>query len=85
MFSLVIYFIHSIYNMGEGNGNPLQSLPGESHGQRSLEGCQGSDMAEHTHINNIYAYVNPNLGIHPTHLLLSLGFIFLLSVTMGPA
>ena len=26
--------------IGEGNGNPLQSafLPGESHGQRSLEG-----------------------------------------------
>ena len=23
----------------EGNGNPQVSLPGESHGQRSLEGC----------------------------------------------
>jgi len=23
---------------GEGNGNPLQFLPGESHGQRSLAG-----------------------------------------------
>ena len=23
---------------GEGNGNPLQFLPGESHGQRSLVG-----------------------------------------------
>ena len=24
---------------GEGNGNPLVFLPGESHGQRSLVGC----------------------------------------------
>ena len=25
---------------GEGNGNPLQySLPGKSHGQKSMEGC----------------------------------------------
>ena len=39
---------------GVGNGNPLQySLPGESHGQRSLVGCspwghKESDMAETT-------------------------------------
>ena len=25
---------------GEGHGNPLQFLPGESHGQRSLAGCR---------------------------------------------
>ena len=25
---------------GEGNGNPLQFLPAESHGQRSLSGCR---------------------------------------------
>ena len=24
---------------GQGNGNPLQFLPGEFHGQRSLAGC----------------------------------------------
>ena len=24
---------------GEGNGNPLQSLPGKSNGQKSLAGC----------------------------------------------
>ena len=24
---------------GEGNGNPLQYLPGESHGERNLVGC----------------------------------------------
>ena len=36
---------------GGGNGNPLQFLPGESHGQRSLVGyspwgSQESDMTE---------------------------------------
>ena len=38
-------------SFGEGNGNPLQFLPGESHGQRSLAdyspwGCKESDMTE---------------------------------------
>ena len=28
-----------ILHFGEGNGNPLVFLPGESHGQRSLVGC----------------------------------------------
>jgi len=36
---------------GEGNGNPLVFLPGESHGQRSLVGyrswgCRESDTTE---------------------------------------
>ena len=39
---------------GEGNGNPLQFLPGKFHGQRSLADyslwkCKGSDLTEHTH------------------------------------
>ena len=34
---------------GEGNGNPLLFLPGESHGQRSLAGLQsmGSQRVGH--------------------------------------
>ena len=37
---------------GEGNGNPLQNLPGESRGQKSLAsysswGCKESDKAKH--------------------------------------
>ena len=43
---------------GRGNGNPLQYLPGESHGQRSLagysrQGLTESDMTkatEHAHM-----------------------------------
>ena len=40
---------------GEGNGNLLQFLPGEFHGQRSLVGSsplghKESDMTEHTSI-----------------------------------
>ena len=36
---------------GEGNGNPLQYLPGKSHGQRNLAdespwGCKESDMTQ---------------------------------------
>ena len=39
---------------GEGNGNPLQFLPGESHRRRSLvgyspQGCKESDMTEQLH------------------------------------
>ena len=40
-------------SLGEGNGNPLQySLPGKSHGQRSLVdyspwGCKESDTTKH--------------------------------------
>ena len=39
---------------GEGNGNPLVFLPGESHGQRSLagyssRGCKGLNTTEHAH------------------------------------
>ena len=39
---------------GEGNGNPLQFLPGESYGRRSLvgyspQGCKESDMTEQLH------------------------------------
>ena len=38
---------------GEGHGNPLVFLPGESHGQMSLEGyipqgCKESDTTEET-------------------------------------
>ena len=40
---------------GGGHGNPLQFLPGESHGQRSLagytvHGATGSDTTEHARI-----------------------------------
>ena len=31
---------------GGGNGNPLQFLPGKSHGQRSLVGCSPSGCKE---------------------------------------
>ena len=42
---------------GEGNGNPLQYLPGEFHGQRSLVGyslwgCKASDMTEQLHFTS---------------------------------
>jgi len=38
----------------DGNGYPLQYLPGQSHGQRNLEGCnpwghRNSDTTEHNH------------------------------------
>ena len=41
---------------GERNGNPLVSLPGESHGRRSLigyspRGCKESDMTERLHFS----------------------------------
>ena len=41
---------------GEGNGDPLQLLPGESHGRRSLVGCslwglEESDMTEQLHFH----------------------------------
>ena len=45
-----------IYNIfGEGNGNPLVFLPGESHGQRNLvgyspQGRKESDTTERPHI-----------------------------------
>ncbi|PPV23363.1 hypothetical protein AWN80_18830 [Clostridioides difficile] len=32
-------FHFSLSCIGEGNGNPLQCLPGESQGRRSLVGC----------------------------------------------
>ena len=40
--------------MSGGNGNPLQYLPGESHGRRSLvgyspPGCKELDMTERFH------------------------------------
>ena len=40
----------------EGNGNPLQYLPGKSHGQRSLVGCspwghEESNMTERLHFH----------------------------------
>ena len=45
-----------ILHFGEGNGNPLVFLPGESHGQRSLVGCspgghEESDMTEQIHFH----------------------------------
>ena len=50
---------------GEENGNPLQFLPGESHGQRSLAGYSSlghkeSDTTEDlsTHVC-IYTYMSP--------------------------
>ena len=33
-------------SFGEGNGNPLQFLPGASHGQRSLADCSPWDCKE---------------------------------------
>ena len=35
-----LHFHFSLSCTGEGNGNPLQCLPGESQGQRSLVGCR---------------------------------------------
>ena len=42
---------------GEGNGNPLQFLPGESHGQRNLSGCSswGHKESDTTEAPNTYA------------------------------
>ena len=48
-----------IYNIfGEGNGNPLVFLPGESHGRRNLVGYspwgrKELDTTERPHIYNI--------------------------------
>ena len=44
-------------NTREGNGNPLQFLPGKSHGRRSLVGYspwghKKSDMTEQLHFTN---------------------------------
>ena len=39
-------FHFSLSCTGEGNGNPLQFLPGESQGQRSLVGCHLWGRAE---------------------------------------
>ena len=36
--SLYLYFSMPLH--GEGNGNPLMFLPGESQGQESLLGCR---------------------------------------------
>ena len=51
LFTSTLWSIH-----GEGNGTPLQYLPGKSHGWRSLEGCSpwghwGSDTTERLHID----------------------------------
>jgi len=53
---------------GGGHGNPLQSLPGESHRQRSLagyspSGSEESDTTEHTHTHrlNTQAQIHMNL------------------------
>ena len=35
-----LHFHFSLSCIGEGNGNPLVFLPGESQGQRSLVGCR---------------------------------------------
>ena len=61
---------------GEGNGNPLQYLPGKSHGQRSLVGYsrgghKESDTTEqlHVHVNfssyHDFAFSVNSHGIHP--------------------
>ena len=44
-------------------------LPGESHGQRSLEGCglwcyKESDMTEHTHTHRLYHWLSTNKERH---------------------
>jgi len=67
----------SIVPFGEGNGNPLQFLPGESHGQRglvgySLWGCKELDMTKqltHTHTHTyIYIYVETHACITDTRV-----------------
>ena len=52
---------------GGGNGNPLQylSLPGESHGQKSLEsyspwGWEVSDTTEHTCTHRCFRIISPS-------------------------
>ena len=43
-----LYFHFSLSCIGEGNGNPLVFLPGESQGQGSLVGCHlGSHRVRH--------------------------------------
>ena len=62
----------SIVPFGEGNGNPLQFLPGESHGQRglvgySLWGYKELDMTkQHTHTHT-HIYICGNTCMHYRH------------------
>ena len=41
-----LHFHFSLSCIGEGNGNSLQFLPGESQGQQSLVGCHLWDRTE---------------------------------------
>ena len=57
--------LHSI--LGEGNGTPLQFLPGKSHGRRSLVGCspwgrEESDTTERLHFHFLLSRIGEGNG-----------------------
>ena len=54
---------------GRGNGNPLQySLPGESHGQRSVAGygSQGCKESDTTEVINTHTYSHTHYQVDET-------------------